>query len=122
MTCRALEARGFTLIEVMVALAIVAIALVAGLRATATLTDNARRQGDMLLAQACADNALVAARLAQALPALGETTAACQQGGQAFQVVILVAPTPNPNFRRVDAQVRRGAEGMLRVSTVVGQY
>lgn len=114
--------RGFTLIEVMVALAIVAIALVAGVRATAALTDNARRQGDMMLAQVCAENALVAVRLAQVLPNLGESTTACPQGGQAFEVALLVAPTPNPNFRRVDAQVRRGAENLLRVSTVVGRY
>ncbi len=114
--------RGFTLVEVMVALGIVAIALTAGLKATAALTDNARRQVDMLLAQACADNALAGVRLAQQLPNLGETVASCQQGGQAFELVLTVAPTPNPNFRRVDAQVRRGAEAMLRVSTVVGRY
>ena len=115
-------ARGFTLIEVMVALGMVAIALVAGLKATAALTDNARRQGDMLLAQACADNALAAVRLTPGLPGLGETSTNCRQGEQAFEVLLLVAPTPNPNFRRVDARVRRGAEGLLQMSTVVGQY
>jgi general secretion pathway protein I len=114
--------RGFTLIEVMVALGMVAIALVAGLKATAALTDNAGRQADMLLAQACADNALGAVRLAQRLPGLGESTSTCRQGGQSFEVVVLVAPTPNPNFRRVDAQVRRGTEPLLRVSTILGQY
>lgn len=106
----------------MVALGMVAIALVAGLKATAALTDNAGRQADMLLAQACADNALATVRLAQRLPGLGESTSACRQAGQSFDVVLVVASTPNPNFRRVDAQVRRGAEPMLRVSTIVGQY
>ena len=42
--------RGFTLIEVLVALGIVAIALVAGLQATTALTNNALRQSDILLA------------------------------------------------------------------------
>ena len=41
--------RGFTLIEVLVALGIVAITLVAGLKATMALTDNAQRQADSLL-------------------------------------------------------------------------
>ena len=42
--------RGFTLIEVLVALAIVAIALMAGLQATTALARNAQRQSDILLA------------------------------------------------------------------------
>ena len=58
-------AGGFTLIEVLVALGIVAIALTAGLRATAALTDNAMRQSDILLAHLCAENELVKARLSQ---------------------------------------------------------
>ena len=54
---------GFTLIEVLVALGIVAIALIAGLQATTALTRNAERQSDMLLAQICADNELAKVRL-----------------------------------------------------------
>jgi general secretion pathway protein I len=44
------RSRGFTLMEVLVALGIVAIALVAGLKASAALTSNAQRQSDVLLA------------------------------------------------------------------------
>ena len=44
------QARGFTLVEVLVALGIVAIALVAGLRASAALSNNGQRQSDVLLA------------------------------------------------------------------------
>ena len=51
--------RGFTLVEVLVALGIVAIALTAGLRATAALTNNGMRQSDILLAHICAENELV---------------------------------------------------------------
>lgn len=113
---------GFTLIEVLVALGITAIALVAGLKATAALTDNALRQSDMMLAQLCAANELVRLRLAQQMPGVGESSVRCEQGGQGYDVTLLVAPTPNPNFRRVDAHVRLGANPMLRISTVMGRY
>ena len=55
--------RGFTLVEVMVALAITAIALAAGLQASSALTRNAGRQSQVLQAQLCAHNALVQMRL-----------------------------------------------------------
>ncbi len=115
-------AQGFTLIEVMVALGIVAIALAAGLKATAALAANAQRQSDMLLAQVCTDNALASVRLARELPALGETRTACLQAGRAFDVTLAVAVTPNPNFRRVDAITQEAGQFLLRVSTVVGRY
>ena len=60
--------RGFTLVEVMVALAITAIALAAGLQASSALTRNAGRQSQVLQAQLCAHNALVQMRLQRQLP------------------------------------------------------
>ena len=116
------RARGFTLVEVLVALAITAIALVAGLKATAALTDNAGRQGTVLLAQICAENRLTELRLARQLPGVGDTTIDCPQAGRVFQVAQIVRPTPNPSFRRVDAQVLDGQNSILRVSTIVGRY
>ena len=96
---------GFTLIEVMVALAITAIALMAGLQATGALTRNATRQSDVLLAQLCADNALAQLRLLRQLPAIGDTAQTCTQAGQAFALEIHVRPTPNPLFRRIDVHM-----------------
>lgn len=114
--------RGFTLVEILVALSIVAIALVAGLQATAALTRNAMRQSDILLAHLCAENELVKVRLSRQMPGVGETRIDCEQGGRAFIVALAVLPTPNPNFRRVDAQVLDGASPVLRLSTVVGRF
>lgn len=114
--------RGFTLVEVLVALGIVAIALMAGLQATAALTRQAQRQSDVLLAQICAENELIKVRLAKQMPDVGDARVACEQAGRVFNVVVAVRGTPNPNFRRVDAQVLAGDATVLRLSTVVGRY
>ena len=114
--------RGFTLIEVLVALGIVAIALVAGLQATTALTNNALRQSDVLLAHICAENELVKVRLSRQMPGVGDSSVPCEQAGRAFSVNVAVLPTPNPSFRRVDAQVMDGRIPVLRLSTVVGRY
>ena len=120
---RSLTARmcGFTLIEVLVALAIVAIALLAGLQATTALTNNAMRQSDVLLAHVCAENELVGIRLLKQLPGVGNKVSACEQAGRELQVTLSVQPTPNPKFRRVDALISDGSIPILRLSTVVTQ-
>jgi general secretion pathway protein I len=117
-----MKQRGFTLIEVLVALGIVAVTLTAGLQATAALTRQAQRQTDLLLGQTCAENELIKIRLTRQMPGVGDSSVSCEQGGQVFTVSLVVRPTPNPNFRRVDAQVLSGDAPVLRLSTVVGRY
>ena len=114
--------RGFTLVEVMVALSIVAIALMAGLQSTNALTRNALRQSDIVLAQLCAENELVRMRLSRQMPSVGDSTQPCEQAGRRLDVRLIVRPTPNPSFRRVDAQVLDGENSVLRISTILGRY
>ena len=116
-----MKQRGFTLIEILVALAIVAIALAAGLQATTALTNNAQRQSNVLLAHICAENELVRVRLSKQMPDIGDADLTCDQAGRSFSVRVSVLPTPNPSFRRVDAQVFDGASPVLRLSTIVGK-
>ncbi len=116
--------RGFTLIEVLVALSIVAMALFAGTQASSALSRSAQRQADLLLAQLCSDNALYAIRLSRQMPAVGESSGDCEQAGRTFSVLLRVQPTPNPSFLRVQVDVRDPQEGygILQVSTVVGRF
>ncbi|WP_326534956.1 type II secretion system minor pseudopilin GspI [Pseudorhodoferax sp.] len=114
--------RGFTLVEVLVALGIVAIALLAGTQATSALTRNATRQADVLLAQMCAENELARLRLSRQLPGVGDTDQPCEQAGRVFNVRLGVRPTPNPSFRRIDAQVLEDGLPVLRVTTILGRY
>lgn len=113
---------GFTLVEVLVALGIVAIALLAGLQATNALTTNASRQADVLLAQMCAENELSRLRLATQMPGVGDTDLRCEQAGRLFNVRLSVRPTPNPSFRRIDAQVLESGTPILSIATVLGRW
>lgn len=112
---------GFTLIEVLVALTIVAVALIAGLQSTAALSRDAQRQADVMLAHVCAENELVKMRLLRQLPGVGDNDVACEQASRSLTVKVAVRPTPNPNFRRVDAQVFDQQNPILRLSTVMGR-
>lgn len=114
--------RGFTLVEVLVALAIVAITLASGVRAASALTDNAQRLADVTAAQWCADNALTQLRLARQLPGIGESTFECQQLGATYRGRLVSQRTPNINFHRVDAVVA-DAQGrpLVILSTVLGR-
>lgn len=114
--------RGFTLVEVLVALAMVAVALSAGLQATGALTRHAQRHSDMVLAQLCAENELVRLRLQRQMPDVGDGEVSCEQAGQVLQVMMTVRPTPNPNFRRVDAKVLRDDSPIWRLTTIIGRY
>jgi general secretion pathway protein I len=113
---------GFTLVEVLVALAIVAIALSTGLKAAGALTNNAQRLADVTAAQWCADNQLTDLRLGRQYPGTGDIEFACPQLGREYRGQLQVRPTQNPNFRRVEARVM-DEQGQLLVTlaTVLGR-
>ena len=98
-------ARGFTLIEILVALAIVAVALAAGMRALAQSADGAGTLKARTLAMWVAQNRLAAAHLTEALPSTGERGGTAVQANQAFVWREKVGGTPNPAFRRIDIEV-----------------
>lgn len=114
---------GFTLIEVLVGVAIVAVTLGAGIKAAGALTNNAQRLSDVTAAQWCADNQLTGLRLARQFPSVGDGDFSCEQLGRTYRGKLVVRPTPNPNFRRVDAQIANEAgEPVLSLSTILGRY
>ena len=111
--------RGMTLIEVLVALAIVAITLAAGIKAAGALTGNTQRLADTLAAQWCADNYLTRLRLERQLPPVGDSEFTCEQVGQTYMGRVSVRPTPNPLFRRIDVHLFDPEEQHLLLYTTV---
>ena len=93
---------GFTLIEVLVALAIVAVALMAALRAAGQGTNTAEALRLRLLASWVAQDALAEHRARGDWLALGVHRGARRQGGFDFAWREDVSATPNAAFRRVD--------------------
>ena len=113
-------ASGFTLIEVLVALTIVAITLGAGIKAAGALTGNTQRLADVTAAQWCADNQLTGLRLSGLTPPIGDSDFTCVQLGQSYNVKLVARPTPNPLFVRVDAQMADSAgQPIINLSTVL---
>ncbi|SSW66066.1 type II secretion system minor pseudopilin GspI [Achromobacter agilis] len=98
--------RGFTLIEVLVALAIIAVAMGAALRATGVMAANNRTLQDKTLALLAAQNALAQLRLEQVLPRAGTRTMPCEQGGRALQCDLEFTNSMNRSFRQVSVRVR----------------
>ncbi len=114
--------RGFTLIEVLVALAIVAVTLGAGIRAAGSLTNSTARLVEVTSAQWCADNRLTALKLGKIFPDIGDSDFSCEELGRTYPGKLVVRPTPNPNFRRVDAQVfDPDGQPILLLSTILGR-
>lgn len=105
-----MRARGFTLLEVLVALVIIGVALAASMRGAMSLTSTAEYSRDKLLALLTAENRLLELRLARERLDPGEQILPCEQGGIAFTCAQAVKPTPNPFFRRVEVRVYRSDE------------
>ncbi len=114
--------RGFTLIEVLVALTIVAITLGAGIKAAGALMTNTQRLGDVSAAQWCADNQLTNLRLTKLTPPIGSSEFSCTELGVNYRGKLVVKLPANPNFRVVDAQIADDAgQPILTISTIMGK-
>jgi general secretion pathway protein I len=118
---RRARVRGFTMIEVLVALAIIAVALAAALRASAMLAADEAGLHRRLMAGWSADNTLARLYLSREWPNVGSRSFDCSQGNQPLQCTERVSATPNPLFRRVEVVVTvPGEDGVLaQLVTVV---
>ena len=98
-------ARGFTLIEILVAIAILAVALAATTRAASLATDGTLETRQRLLATWAAQNRVAELRARRIFPAAASTRLDTAQGGLALVIEETVSETPNPAIRRVDLAV-----------------
>ena len=111
---------GFTLVEVLVALAIVSIALLSALRAAGQGTNNLGELRSRLLAGWVAENLLAEHRARRDWLPQGIQRGTEREGGLDFAWREEVIATPNPSFRRVDVRVFATAEESHSLAHLTG--
>lgn len=109
--------QGFALIEVLVGLAVLSIAMLAGLRAIANGADTQLAVSQRTMALWSADNTLINLRASRAWPELGTTTFSCPQATYVFVCQRKVLSTPNPAFRRVEVTVYLSSSSSAEVAS-----
>lgn len=114
-----MSSRGFTLIEVLIALAIVSISLAAFVRLTGQSTANAGQLELKSLALLSAQNSMNELRM-DAPPPPGERRFACPQGERAFVCDVSIG-VPEAGVRRVTVTVREDRDSARRLVTLETQ-
>jgi general secretion pathway protein I len=103
--------KGFTLIEALVAMTIIAVALMACLKAAGNLN---LQQDDMIkrqYAQWSAKSTANFIRVAGVFPSEQTIQKSCPQANFRFMCRVKVVNTPNPSFRRIEIHVIDAFEG-----------
>lgn len=113
------RARGFTLLEVLVALVIVGTALGASLRAVGSLAQNSAGLRSAMMATWSAENRLVQVRLSKEFPDIGKQSFECPQGDLRLICQEEVLASPNPRLRRVEVSVFDTANPERRIIKLV---
>lgn len=111
------DSRGFTLVEVVVALAIVAIGMLAVFKTIGDTVNNVSTLRDRSFAAWIADNRITELRLSGQMPSVDETEGDLDYAGRRWHWVARVSQTPVDGLRRIDVSVRR--EGDAEDSSLV---
>lgn len=112
--------QGFTLIEVLVALAILALSLVAVIGAAGSSTRLGSGLRDRTFADWVALNELTTLRLAHTAPSGGSLNGDADMGDQKWHWTAKISSTADPNLLRIDVDVADAAKPDEVVQSVTG--
>jgi len=111
---------GFTLVEVLVALAILAVALAAAVRAATSYADSTAHLRQQTLALWVAANHLTEMHLRQEWPKPDHYTGSSTMAGREWHWRMTVSATLDPAMRRVEIQIYSDAHRKQAVATLTG--
>lgn len=120
---RASRQAGFTLLEVLVALAILATTMTALVLAGTNRTDSIAYMRDRTIATWIASDRLTELRLERAWPDPGTRTGEVRATGRSWRWQAEISETPDDNVRKVEVTVRLGDSGdrLARLIGYVGE-
>lgn len=98
--------KGFTLIEIMVAVAILALSGVALLTSISQATTDLEKLNDKLIALNIAEYTLNSILLIEEFPDTAKEEDTVVQGDREWRVQVEISDTPNESVRRIDVSVR----------------
>lgn len=111
--------RGFTLIEMLVALAVISVAALTLIRLDAFAVRSAGDLDERTLAQIVAQNEAVTLWTDPRAPAIGTTSRMIDNAGRRFRVEQRVAATADPALLRIDMLVRPVGGGGQAALTII---
>lgn len=115
--------RGFTLIEVLAALVIVSLGMLAVIEAVSQTANNTTRMRDRTIAHWVAMNRLTEVRLESRAPGIAKTSDEVEMAGRRWRWTMEVSETPVESMRRIDIQVAEAeSEDGRTLATVTGFY
>lgn len=113
-------ARGFTLLEVLVALAVVGLALGALVKAASDNVANTTYLRDKTLAHWVAMNQLNEYYVTDVWPAVGDQDEVAEMAGREWFVTVVTEDTPDDDVRRLELEVRTDEDQEYPLGTLVG--
>ncbi len=111
---------GFTLLEVLVALAVLAIAMAAAIKVTAENIDNIRYLRDRTLAHWVAMNVLTDIQVREEWPNLGKKEGSAMMAEREWFWSLNVSDTIDDELRRLEIQVYSNREDEESIAVLVG--
>jgi len=114
------RARGFTLLEVLVALLVLALALLALSRTAANQVDSFGAMRERTIAGWLATDVLARTRLATPFPATGKSDGQREFGGRDWRYDVVVQGTPVASIRRIDVHVYAPDDPKSPIATLTG--